>query len=320
MVAASLIFLYHVGLSTKIFGSIYAEHAVTFFVILIPIAAKIFSRNKIPSPRKSWHYTLARTKELYPTFALFSIAIFASSYAVHSVLGRPYSLFELGANLLGISQYIGLRYMSYTMWFIPFTVQIFLILPLLQRIHEKVGDTIFLVGAACISTFLVIITYHFVPAPKALLICREWSPLFRLPEVACGLILAKSVSVTDLARKILFCFLVFAACASPIIFTPVGSYSFLSPSLGLVTSLLIVVLGLILHLIAMPFVPGKWWRTGGAASYPFFLGHGIGLRFIAGRNDNSLIAFSLYWLGFWLFSITWVILGKKFRAFASRAS
>ena len=142
--AVTAIFYFHVGVNTHYPLSQYGHYAVGFFIVLAGVAYLNFSRTRVTDLRTCLHYFFNRLWALFPIFLAVNLLIFAASYVYPSGLGRPYSAGELVLSSLGLSQYFGYRYLSVVMWFVPFILQVYLLLPvvhwLLREREAGFGD------------------------------------------------------------------------------------------------------------------------------------------------------------------------------------
>ena len=180
ILAASAIFYFHCGLATGCPLFHWGEYAVATFVFLTSACAMRFSQVAAGEAPAYWW---ARFKAIYPTFAIISVLLYAASfvYPPHKT-GSHYTLADIASNLLLISQFIGRPWMTDPMWFVPFVLQVYLILPFLTgiRLRWHTMPAAFLVsGTACAAVYAL----HPSQANVAYGLCRSWSPIFLLPEV-----------------------------------------------------------------------------------------------------------------------------------------
>jgi peptidoglycan/LPS O-acetylase OafA/YrhL len=297
ILAALCIFWFHAGLFIPLPLSAYGEYAVSTFILLAVASAVAFSLPKRTGLGPACHYLGRRIARLMPFYLFINVVVFAISQALPSKLGRPFTFDEFALSSLGLSQYFGRRYLSEVFWFLPFIFQIYLLLaliyPLLTRIAWK---------AAIPVTFLI--TWALQPAlahlgGNGVLIMRDWSPLFRLPETILGLMtglwivekLSSRAFVENLALYLLAAIL-FAGCAP---LEPAFTYTFWLPLNGLCVTLVIVAAAVGLsYLLAQ--LPGATFRTLGRATYPFFLIHGLGMATIYRRVGSSPSAWMAYFV------------------------
>ena len=186
--AVTAIFYFHVGKNTHWPLSQYGHYAVGFFVVLAGLAYLCFSRTHVTDWRSYCRYFRDRLWALLPIFLAVNLLIFAASYVYPSGLGRPYTWVELALSSLGVSQYFGYRYLSVVMWFVPFILQVYLLLPVVHWLLGRVKPVLAMLGSFLVSFGLAIMVCRWFPE-KAEEICVNWSPIFRLPEVVLGVYL-----------------------------------------------------------------------------------------------------------------------------------
>ncbi len=188
VLAVTAIFYFHVGVNTHYPLSQYGHFAVGFFIVLAGLAYMCFSRTHVTNTGSYFRYFGDRLLALFPIFIIVNLLIFAASYVYPSGLGRPYNAVELILSSLGLSQYFGYRYLSVVMWFVPFILQVYLLLPLIEWLLSRIQPVIVLIAAFLFSFALTIPVCVYFP-DKAEEICVNWSPIFRLPEVVLGVFL-----------------------------------------------------------------------------------------------------------------------------------
>jgi peptidoglycan/LPS O-acetylase OafA/YrhL len=192
--AASTIFYFHVGLFLSLPYSQWGEQAVEYFVILAGISYVAFSRSKPAGPAQYFNYSLKRAASQFPAFFIVNLGLYVASYLHSSLLGRPYRFTEFLASATGISMYLDWKYMSTVMWFMPFIIQVYLLLPLLDWVAQRVHPVVLMLCAVGISFLIAQPTPPFIHAgTEAMMYRKNWSPLFRLPEVCAGVILGRIV-------------------------------------------------------------------------------------------------------------------------------
>ena len=294
ILAACWIFYFHAGLCTNWMLSEWGEYAVATFIYLTTFCAFRFSR------MDRWSsYLAGRLRALYPTFTLISLILFAASFAYSPLKkGTHYTLPELLANLLLISPYIGLPWFSHPMWFMSFLVQIYCVLPLMKRIpfSWRVVPISFLVSAGACAMVYGLSPVH------AEQICREWSPLFRVPEVVIGCCMASAVGAAEVvhyAVAYLFCCGLLGMAGS---FSPNVRYTALLPLRGA------IVFGTTLAAsrFALPLLrarAGAFLSLLARASFPFFLVQGPAMSLICKRWGANPIAWAGYFLLCWAGSV-----------------
>lgn len=302
--AASAIFYYHSGLFASWPLSRWGEFAVATFIYLTAYCTIRYSHSPIGRLRAYWW---SRFKAIYPTFAIISILIYvANFFYTPPKTGSHYTFSDLAANLLMISQYVGKPWMTASMWFVPFVLQIYLILPFFVRIPIRLYTlpVMFLVsGTAC----AIVYALHPSATEQAYGICRNWSPLFRLPEVLLGCMLARSRSLADaiapIATYVAFCVLVALLAAV----YPGASSTLLLPFKGV---LVFVVLAAMTAAL-LPFIKNELSGVValfGRAAFPFWLLHGPGVTFMGDKFGQNILPWVLYfvlcWAGAVIFTIT----------------
>ncbi len=120
IIAASLVYYYHIGNVTHYPLAQWGTEAIVFFIIAAGVVFKVFSSTRVVDPGSYGRYMLQRLKSILPPFVIVNIAIFATSYILPSRLGRPFSFWELFLSCLGLSQYFGDRYLSHSHVVCPF--------------------------------------------------------------------------------------------------------------------------------------------------------------------------------------------------------
>jgi len=307
ILGASAIFYFHGGLVTGWPLSQWGEFAVATFIYLASFCAMRYSP---PAPGRTRSYWWSRFKAVYPTFAVISIILFAASFLYSPrKTGFHYTGEDLAANLLMVSQYVGRPWMTQPMWFVPFVLQLYLILPFLVRTPVRLRTMLaaFVVsGAACAAVFALLPTH----ADFANGVCRNWSPIFRLPEVLFGCILARSRSVAGAAAPVagyIACCALFALSALPY---PPALPTLLLPLKGAVVSLVLAAIAAVF----LPFIKDK--HAGivglfGRAAFPFFLLHGPGIGFVSDKFGRNIPAWILYFVLCWAAAIALMLALEK---------
>lgn len=215
ILASAAIFYYHIGLYCHVSLSLYAEQAVEYFIFLAGISYVLFSKAKPSRFAEFADYLFKRFISIFPVYLLINLGIYLGSFLHASNLGRPFSVLEFLSSTAGISQYIGWRYMTTPMWFIPFIMQVYLLLPLVDWILQRTNAIMVILAATGISYLLVLwltVSIH-TDSNYLLQICKCGSPIFRLPDVCVGVILGRIMlpgargRLTGLAAILLFGFL-----------------------------------------------------------------------------------------------------------------
>lgn len=302
ILGASAIFYFHVGIATRYPLFKWGDFAVSFFIILSGLAHVCFSSVK-PDGDGSWiGYVKGKMRGIFPMFVAVNLLIFAASYVYPSALGRPFNVMELLLSSSGLSQYFGFRYLSTVMWFVPFILQAYLFFPWIEKLLNSVPGVVVIIGAFLLSTALNVAVFALVADEKSTEVCRNWCPLFRLPEVCFGVLLGKEIKGRLSASGIVSAG-VYAALAVILAVLPFSlpdqSYIQKLPLNGLIMTTLIAVL-------AVSFTPllrgtGKlpMLRTLGLAAYPFYLTHGIAILFIFKKAGVSPVVWILYYVACW---------------------
>ncbi|HVE16828.1 MAG TPA: acyltransferase family protein [Chthoniobacterales bacterium] len=315
ILSASLLFYFHLGLSISLPLSGLASNTTAVFIFLIGFCAIRFSGRHdpdTPSARDWMKYPLARLAKLLPIFWLVCFLLFAASF-VHpaSTLSEPFSFEEFAMNLFGLNQYFGDRYLTRTMWFVPFVVQVYFLIPVFRRIPFR--PVLTMAGAFAISSLLCLLAFRIRP-DIAQEICRAWSPLFRLPMVYLGIALAMSRTRADVC-KILASFTVGAsllAVAAP--HRPDMAITLSRPLESFLFGLLIMSCSWFLSrpLNGFPFAQ-KLITTLGKASYPFFLIHGAMITFLWQTFGKSPMVWISYFAACWGMAVTICVLDRGLR-------
>ena len=308
---ASAVFYFHVGLGTGFRYSRWGEYAVALFILLAGVAYVNFSSAK-PTDFPSYkRYVGTRLKAIFPLFVSINCLIFIASFLHSSALGRPFTFTELFLSSTGLSQYFGCRYLSTPMWFVPFILQAYLAFPIVDEILNRISGALVMFLAFSISIILIWLVFVFWPA-QAMGICRNWSVVFRLPEVCVGVILGRCLFsrcsiASGVAALVTFAGLSLVQ-ASLFKECPSQSYVLSLPWNGIIVTLVIIAASTLAAASCGRLLGQQTLRFIGTASFPFFLAHGIGILFILGRFGDSTPAWVIYFVGSWLgaLSFTWI--------------
>jgi peptidoglycan/LPS O-acetylase OafA/YrhL len=275
--------------------SVWGNYAVASFIYLSSFCA---IRYGPPAVGRTGSYWWSRFKAVYPTFAIISILLFAASFiCAPRKTGVHYTPSDIAANLLMISDFAGKPWMTEPMWFVPFVLQVYLILPFLTRKPVRLPGlpVAFLVsGGACAAVFAL----HPAHVGDPEHICRTWSPIFRLPEVVFGCVLARAQNLAKAVPAIVVyavCCLLYALLA---IRYPEASQTLLLPLNGVMVFL---VLAAVVSAI-LPLLKGRDYRfisLLGRASFPFFLLHGPWIPFVSTRFGKNIPAWVLCFVLCW---------------------
>ena len=320
ILGASAIFYYHVGLVIAHPFSEWGEYAVMTFILMSGIAYTCFSSVHPHDLPSFIRYAAGRVQAIFPMFIALNVLIFLASFLYPSALGRPFSFLELFLSSTGLSQYFGFRYLSKVMWFIPFILQAYLLFPLITCLLDRLSAAWIILAAFVVSLAAVGLTFFSLPPGFSAVICREWSVLFRLPEVCLGVVIGATIFQRRDLRGGLVALGLFAG-VSLVLATAVSArfeqaaYILSLPWHGLVVSLGIAALAA----AVAPAITQKrmvdWSRLLGTASFPFFLVHGIALLFIYHHAGNSQVV----WLGYFVFCWVEAVLFTLALRFASRS-
>jgi peptidoglycan/LPS O-acetylase OafA/YrhL len=195
--------------------------------------------------------------------------------------------------------------MTAPMWFIPFVLQVYLILPLLAKRPVRLWaiPAAFLIsGGACA------LVYVLQPATPehAYAICRNWSPIFRLPEVIVGWLLGRARTLTEVTVPVSLYILCCAAVAVLAGYCPQASPTILLPLKGAVAFVVLGTLGAAILPLVKNHAAGAVALLG-RASFPFFLLHGPGIVFMGSKFGANVLPWVLYfvlcWIGAVLFTV-----------------
>jgi peptidoglycan/LPS O-acetylase OafA/YrhL len=303
ILAASVIFCFHIGWFPF---APYGEFAVEYFIILSGITYLLFSKSKPATPAACVDYLKHRLAALFPAFLLVNLAIYLGSFCYPSMLGRPYAFAEFLASATGTSMYFGWKYMSTVMWFMPFIVQVYLLLPLLDWAARRLNPVVLVLTAFGLSCWLAQMVSAFVSpdfAPR--LICKNWSPVFRLPEVCVGIILGRmalghgrGAGLLAVAAFGLLSLLV--GWLQPLSLFPAHLYM---PWAGfLVPALLFIGAALLSPLTGLLNV--RWIRLLGLASFSFYLLHAAPVLAISHRFPHQPVVWMVYFVLCWATAIS----------------
>jgi peptidoglycan/LPS O-acetylase OafA/YrhL len=314
VLAVTAIFYFHVGVNTHYPLSQYGHYGVGYFIILAGVTYLSFSRTNVTDLRSYFQYFGNRVLALFPMYLIVNLMIFASSYIYPSGLGRPFTIMELILSSLGLSQYFGFRYLSVVMWFVPFILQVYLLLPIVERLLSRIHPVVVLLVAFILSCewTMPVCIYH---PWNAVEICCSWSPIFRLPEVVLGVFLGMVLSQrTRLANSVLFLAVYalasFCLMSSAEIFPMPGPISAL-PWAGLMLGILITAIAVLLFAVLSWSIKLQSFRLLGNAAFPFFLIHGVGIRFIYARFGTNVLVWLGYFLVCWCVSIVLVFFDSR---------
>jgi peptidoglycan/LPS O-acetylase OafA/YrhL len=303
---ASAIFYYHIGIGTGYPLSRWGEYAVALFIILSGVAYSCFSSIQpadLPSYRR---YIGRRLTAIFPTFIIINCAIYLASYLYPSALGRPFTVGEFALSATGMSEYFGRRYLSTPMWFVLLIIQAYFFFPIIDNCLKRVSPVFVIIGAFGISLFLIDATFLYVPS-HAVEICRNWSVIFRLPEVCVAIVLGRCVICrrdlqAGLAALALFVFLSFLLAMVSTCFER-QRYILSLPWHGLLVTIVIGSFAIFAAAVLAPTGDARLLQLIGAASFPFFLAHGIAILFIYRRFGAAVTPWFAYFVLCWCAAI-----------------
>ncbi len=312
ILGASAIFYFHVGLYSGHYPfSSYGEFAVEYFVIIAGIAYILFSKSKPSKPSEYFDYMKKRIASLFPMFLLVNLAIYIGSFLCpSSSMGRPFKFIEFLASAIGASQYFGWKYMSTVMWFMPFIMQAYLLFPLIDWTARRVSPVVLVLVAFGLSYLLAQTVPLLVKSDfKAMLICKNWSPVFRLPEVCVGIILGRIVltrhghgrgilAVAVYGILSLFASLLAPAITRPFYYMPWGGF--------VVPAVLFGASALLSSMLRA--ANAKRVRLLGFSSFPFFLLHAASLTTLSRRFHDQTAVWVAYYFVCWLIAIALTLL------------
>ncbi len=297
VVSALLIFYYHAGILIYLPLSRFGDYAVSTFIVLAVVAS--MSLGKRTDDVTFWEYLSRRLKRIFPLYLTINLLIFAASYLSPSRLGRPYSIGELLLSTFGLSQYFAHPYLSEVFWFIPFIVQVYVIIAAFGKRLLELNWVVFFAAGICVSGISIFILNSVMGDNLSEM--RKWSPLLRLPEVGFGFmtaaVLSGVLSIKRYAGYVLIYlgFVAILACGSLV--APRAAYLFSYPLVGLAVTAGVTAIGLGLRWVVDAVgVSPDLLRFLGRATFPFFLIHGAGMRFIHHKYDAQALAWAGYLL------------------------
>lgn len=308
VMSASLLFYFHAGITAQWHYFQWAGYVTGTFIPITTYCALKWSRHRHDLLTGNFSsakgFIRDRFLGLYPIYAFFCFLIFWGSY-LHASDGQsgPFSAGELGVSLLMINQFVGVEFFTNPMWFVPFVLQVYLLVPLLARFTKfpamgmAVCTAISLMLCIAVSKLSGDLTYR---------ICNSWSPLFRLPLVFLGVTFA-----TAKPRQAWISFTVFAAgvllglLLRPVF--PALDYVLLKRLYSLLAMMLIFTTGLFVgYLMRKCLKSWDWLSLMGQAAMPFFLSHGVMIRYVYGKWGGSPLVWTGYFVCCWLGSILFV--------------
>ena len=300
IVAALAVFYYHIGLHLRLPFSDEGDYAVTTFLLLAIVSAVAFSLPKNAALRPGF-YLAARLGRLMPLYVCVNIFIYATSFFIPSQLGRPFTAVEFVLSSLGLSQYFGSRYLSTVFWFVPFIIQVYVLIAFGHRFIERLR------GWWCVPVAFLLFWVELLAVEAWNLqfatTLLGWTPLCRPAEmllgVQGGLWLTGRLPGPAFASRIGL----YAAMSGVL---ALGgwqggemAYAYTLPFIGLlVTFAILGVAWLFAHVV--PAALAGLGRRLGRATYPFYLIHGLAIASIFHRFGRS----PGVWLGYLVFCVS----------------
>jgi hypothetical protein len=188
---------------------------------------------------------------------------------LHPAVGREsgFSVQELVINLMMINAYVGARFFTAPMWFIPFIFQVYILIPLLCRLIRWPQAALAMTTAVSVLTSML--AYRVAPL-QAAEICRTWSPVFRLPPVFLGVALGMLPS--SKWPQVVMTFAICVVSETALIFVlPDMQLTLIRQMQGLVALVLLTLLAVLVARLVSAIPSVDWWTTLlGQASFPVF--------------------------------------------------
>jgi len=312
ILCATFLFYFHVGIVTHWPLYAYATYASGTFIALAGYCAVRYSRHREallrPTIAGVSRYFFDRFLAVYPAYAAITLAVFAGSF-LYPAVGHQghFTVTELICNLLMINQYIGMEYFTAMMWFVPFVLQLYLLVPLLSLIARRFSWQ-GLIACSVVSLLASMVVYGIAPLAGSE-VCKDWSPLFRLAPaflgVACGI-----ATSTAIVPGLLVLWL--ACSASRLLLLP--WWPGLQPTIfrslysaAMFPALLGIAWVIARQLQRCPDGLKKIVTLLSQATLPFFLGHGILIHFLWSRFGSNPSIWVAYFVFCWLWSILFTI-------------
>jgi peptidoglycan/LPS O-acetylase OafA/YrhL len=187
------------------------------------------------------------------------------------------------------------------MWFVPFIAQVYILLPALCAANRRLGNGWFL-GACFAASFVADLAAIWLCPYDIREVCRNWSPLFRLGEVAIGVAWADPQGGSKARAGLVYLALALALTQMERL-VPGAAYLWLLPLKTAAVALPILLAAVALSRILRPWLPSAApsLRLAGQASYPFFLAHGVPMQSVLRLCDKSFAGWLAYlavcWMG-----------------------
>jgi peptidoglycan/LPS O-acetylase OafA/YrhL len=305
---ASAIFYFHMENNSL---AKWGEFAVAFFIILAGVAYTGFTSIKPTDLASYKRYIGTRLKAIFPIFIIINLGIYIASHFYPSALGRPFTFMEFLLSSSGLSQYFGYRYLSLVMWFIPFIIQAYFLFPFIDNCLNRVSGVLIIVVAFAVSLSFIALVFWCWPA-RAYHICRDWSVIFRLPEVCLGPILGRWIFYRQSFKSAITALVTFAVLSFIIatfgrLYFDQQAYILSLPWKGLIVTAIIVIASIVTTIILTPVRDQRFIRLLGTASFLFYLAHGVAIGFIFHRFGTRPLAWVAYFILCWCASIIFTV-------------
>ena len=313
ILAASVIFYFHIGLFRHCPFSTSGEYAVEYFVILSGMTYMLFSSTKPSTPSEYFQYIKKRLASLFPVFCVVNVFLYLGSFYYSPGLGRPYCFVEFLASTTGVSMYLGWKYMSTVMWFMPFIIQVYLLIPLVDWWARRINPVVLLLVAFCLSCLFAHLVPFFAKDDKVVqLVCKNWSPIFRLPEVCVGVIVGRSALMRCDYWKGMVAVAVFGILSLSVsLLTSANVISRLyMPWGGFIVPVIIFGASALISPM-LRSANAKIIRLLGLSSFFFYLSHTAPLVAISRRFDGRISVWVSYYLACWFVAVGFTLLIAK---------
>lgn len=305
ILAATVIFYFHAGLLCHFPLFPYGEYAVEYFIILSGITYALFSNPITLTVPNYFAYVKKRLTALFPMFVLVNVVLYAASFCSSSTLGRPYKPVEFLVSATGLSMYFGWKYMSTVMWFMPFIVQVYLLLPLIDWCVRRVNPVILMLASFCVSCLMAQVAVFFLKdvAPVDL-VCKNWSPVLRLPEVCAGVIMGRMALKDCDYWKGLSAVILFGVLSLLVSVSQEAGWlaNFYMPWNGFLVPMLVLGASWLVAPLAWSVRP-EIMRLLGMASFAFYLLHAAPIVTVAHRFGCGVSVWLAYYFGCWVLAV-----------------
>ena len=149
----------------------YGEFAVDYFVMLSGITYVLFSSGGFRRPLNTWIFNETAVATVSDVFTDQSDLICVQLLSRPLQWKKP-STRRFLASASGTSMYFGCRYISTVMWFMPFFMQAYLLIPLIDWLAERMNPAALVLAAFCLSCLLAQVVSLFFEDGAAVLVCR----------------------------------------------------------------------------------------------------------------------------------------------------